>query len=90
MENKFSDLPEKITKIIEQKIDEVAADCETYEEVRMKLIDDTNFFSGSVGYKLIEKPHYQTCFITKNRALNSALDSYIKRVALSNASLFMY
>lgn len=55
MENKFSDLPEKITKIIEQKIDEVAADCETYEEVRMKLIDDTNFFSGSVGYKLIEK-----------------------------------
>lgn len=55
MENKFSDLPEKITKIIEQKIDEVAADCETYEEVRKKLIKDPGFFSGSVGYEFIEK-----------------------------------
>lgn len=55
MENKFADLPDKITKLIEQKIDEVAGDCETYEEVRIKLIKDPSFFSGSVGYELVEK-----------------------------------
>lgn len=55
MESNFADLSEMLTEIIEQKIDEVATECETYEEVRNKLIKDTNFFSGSIGYKLIEK-----------------------------------
>lgn len=55
MENKFADLPDKINKLIEQKIDEVAAECETYEEVRIKLIKDQSIFSVSTGYKLIEK-----------------------------------
>lgn len=50
----MKDIKKRVAEIIEKAIDDAAAGSETYEEVRRKLIADTDIYPGSVGCQLVE------------------------------------